>query len=102
MSERIIAASGEILSNQVSHSHPTSVITCVPRPTSLSGLQLDETQDVSKILKELHSATPPAPPPVDRSKKPTPTDRKLRTRSESLNYKEVNQGKQFPSWRFQL
>ena len=79
--------------------------TRVLRPTSLSGLPLGKTQDLSTVLREVHRVTPPAPPPVDRTTKKTSPNirltRELRPRATSLNYKEVNKGNGYPPWRFQ-
>ena len=104
MSERIITASITNKKVQPADMTPPSVSTRVLRPTSLAGLPLGRTQDLSTVLREVHRVTPPAPPPVDRTKKITPTAptaRELRPRSQPLDYKEVNQGNLYPPWRFQ-
>ena len=80
--------------------HSTSGTPRVVRPTSLSEVTLGRTQDLGKVLKQLHEVTPPAPPPVDRARKSViKSSRDLRPRSESLNYAEINKGRQLPSWR---
>ena len=83
---------------------PSNTTPRVHRPTSLSGLNLDRTQDLSSVLRTVHQFTPPAPPPVDRATKNrvktiTTVREGLRPRTQSL--KEMNQGKHFPSWRYQ-
>ena len=83
---------------------PSNTTPRVHRPTSLSGLSLDRTQDLSSVLRTVHQFTPPAPPPVDRATKNrvktiTTVREGLRPRTQSL--KEMNQGKHFPSWRYQ-
>ena len=91
MSERITVVSSHTKSGQR-----------VARPRTVNSVDLGRTQDLSTVLREVHRVTPPAPPPVDRSRKnSSTTDRDLRPRTQSLNYSEMNKGKQYPSWRLQ-
>ena len=102
---RNTAASSDFRPSQTS----TVLTTSSPhmaRPRALSEVELTKNQDLSTVLREVHRLTPPAPPPVDRSKKSArksviTSSRELRPRSESLDYKAVNEGRQFPAWKQQ-
>ena len=104
MSERINTTSVVDKNEQAHILTPPRATTRVLRPASLSGLPLGRTQDLSTVLREVHRVSPPAPPPVDRTRKKSTTNipetRELRPRTQSLDYKKVNKGSQYPSWRF--
>ena len=86
---------------QQERARPDSLATRVSRPLSLSSVPLTITQDLSTVLRAVHKTAPPAPPVVDRFRKRSviTSSRELRRRTESLDYKKVNEGKQYPSWR---
>ena len=103
--ERVTVAS-QVNKTKLHHNTAASALSTgsgtprVARPTSLGEVSLGRTQDLGKVLKQLHEVTPPAPPPVDRTRKSViKSSRDLRPRTESLNYAEINKGRQLPSWR---